>query len=1375
MSKRIFIFLIIFLIVFAFLIFNFRKSKIVKAASTVGTSIAYRAIYLSCQYKSFYANGRFWVFYSDGTNMVYNTSTDGSTWSAPIIARTGITEGRFFSVWFDGTFLHYAFAPSSGVPNTNLSYRRGTPNSNGTITWSAAEQTVKTSNEKTYLPFVSVDSSGYVWIGYMEKAGTDSYPFVIKSSNNDGTWGTITPSYQLSTISADWLVSIIPLTGGKMLAVYSSTLSPVKARRWTGSVWGMEKATVSPTRSSGSYSVVAEGDDTHLLMNTGSAILYTKYSYVSDAWGPEATVQTSALAGAIGWPVLSRNTVNNDLYAFWADYPTADHIYYKKNVAGTWDTNPTDWITETSINNVTTGFYQDYGSKIGLVYTTGSSSPYNVRFEYLSLPPIVITLPATDITSSQATLNGSIDATGGENASERGFDWGTGPYNAPGSPWTETGSFGTGNFSHQITELTPGTTYFFRAKARNSAGWDYGDELSFTTSPAFDFSLSVSPTSGTVSPGNQITTTITATLISGTTQIVSFSASGLPAGANASFNPGNCNPTCTSTMTISTAATTPIGVFPITITGQDGGLTRTTTYTLAVAGLPVGATFLKVIGGSSGDSGDSVTQTTDGGYIVAGYTASYGAGNSDILLSKFDSQGNLSWAKAIGGTGDDSGESVIQTTDGGYIVVGETYSYGAGNGDVFLLKFDSIGNLSWAKTIGRDKEDRGYSVAKTTDGGYIVAGLTYNWGAGLTDVLVMKFDSTGNLSWLRAIGGTNYEFGLSVAQATDGGYIGTGWTMSYGAGGDDILVFKLHSNGDFSWAKTIGGSGNDYSYSVAQATEGYIVAGDTNSYGAGNIDFLLLKLAPTSEFSWAKTIGGSGNDRISKVGWTTDGGYIVSGWTDSWGAGALDTLLLKTDSDGNISNCAPITAVSPTVTTITPGFVSPPPSPTITSPSPTITSPSPIITTFSPNIITQCYVPAISNVSLWAWSENIGWISFNCTDTNSCAISPYGVNIDETTGDFSGYAWSENIGWIKFGEPLKIITENYPTCPSTTCPDGSPSYSARLDSATGKVTGWARACAGTVNGDCNSATRTDGWDGWILLGPIVKNNTDYGVKIDSCISPAPFRNWAWGSEVVGWISFNALNTGSSIDYKVVTTLTVNQKPSVQSGSTIVTGESYCPASPIGQVSIQWTYLDDCDNQAHYNLQVATDSGFTNIILNYDTEALGLPPQGIVPGGTGTSAIRVVPSPTPEEPEIQYTGAQETRYWQVRVKAATGNLDWSNFEEGPSFIIPSHAWPRCDFSWSPQQPSVDEIVSFTDQSTCYDTDGSCDSWSWTFPADWQFEVGSSATSTDPVGKFTTSGGKTVTLTVTDSDGFICSDSKSLNITLPLPEWKEISPF
>jgi len=311
--------------------------------------------------------------------------------------------------------------------------------------------------------------------------------------------------------------------------------------------------------------------------------------------------------------------------------------------------------------------------------------------------------------------------------------------------------------------------------------------------------------------------------------------------------------------------------------------------------------FAKTFGGSDYDAASSVQQTSDGGYIVAGHTGSFGAGNFDVFLLKTDASGNLQWVKTFGGSSSDSAYSVQQTSDGGYIVAGGTYSFGAGIYDVFLLKTDASGNLQWAKTFGGSSNDAARSVQQTSDGGYIVAGWTWSFGAGNSDVFLLKTDATGNLQWAKTFGGSYYDYASSVQQTSDGGYIVVGRTYSFGAGGYDVFLLKTDASGNLQWAKTFGGSSDDYAWSVQQTSDGgYIVAGETRSFGAGSADVFLLKTDALGSLQWAKTFGGSDYDRVYSVQQTSDGGYIVAGGTWSFGAGSYDVFLLKTDASGNL-------------------------------------------------------------------------------------------------------------------------------------------------------------------------------------------------------------------------------------------------------------------------------------------------------------------------------------------------------------------------------------------------------------------------------------------------------------------------------------------
>jgi uncharacterized delta-60 repeat protein len=365
--------------------------------------------------------------------------------------------------------------------------------------------------------------------------------------------------------------------------------------------------------------------------------------------------------------------------------------------------------------------------------------------------------------------------------------------------------------------------------------------------------------------------------------------------------------------------------------------------------------WAKTYRGTDYDGASHVQQTSDGGYIVAGYTYSFGAGDYDIFLIKTDANGNIQWAKTYGGTYDDWAFSVQQTFDGGYIVAGYTYSFGAGSWDIFLIKTDADGNIQWAKTYGGTNWDEARSVQQTSDGGYIVAGLTNSFGAGGSDIFLIKTDANGNIQWAKTYGGTGYgeDEAYSVQQTSDGGYIVAGWTRSFGAGGSDIFLIKTDANGNIQWAKTYRGTYDDWAFSVQQTSDGgYIVAGWTRSFGAGFYDIFLIKTDANGNIQWAKTYGGTNWDEARSVQQTSDGGYIVAGYTYSFGAGSWDIFLIKTDADGNIGSCSIVRSVSPTVTT--PSLTVTTPSPSISSPSFTVNSPSPTVTSPTLTVFEPC-------------------------------------------------------------------------------------------------------------------------------------------------------------------------------------------------------------------------------------------------------------------------------------------------------------------------------------------------------------------------------------------------------------------------------------
>lgn len=305
-------------------------------------------------------------------------------------------------------------------------------------------------------------------------------------------------------------------------------------------------------------------------------------------------------------------------------------------------------------------------------------------------------------------------------------------------------------------------------------------------------------------------------------------------------------------------------------------------------------------GGNNDDEAYSVRQTTDGGYIMAGYTKSSGAGGTDVLLIKTDTAGNAVWNRTFGGAQDDEAYCVQQTTDGGYIVAGATSSFGsAGSRDVWLVKTDSSGVETWRRSLGGFGSDGARFVQQTSDGGYVITGWTYSYGPGsVGNAWLVRTDVSGNALWNRAFGGTDVDRGYCVRQTTDGGYILTGYTSSSGAGLDDMQLIKTDSAGNAEWTKTFGGTGRDYGYEVEQTTDGgYIIAGSTLSFGSGGDDVWLVRTDMNGDQIWSATYGGSSSDVAYSVNQTFDGGYIVTGHTLSYGAGVHDVWLIRIAPD----------------------------------------------------------------------------------------------------------------------------------------------------------------------------------------------------------------------------------------------------------------------------------------------------------------------------------------------------------------------------------------------------------------------------------------------------------------------------------------------
>ena len=348
---------------------------------------------------------------------------------------------------------------------------------------------------------------------------------------------------------------------------------------------------------------------------------------------------------------------------------------------------------------------------------------------------------------------------------------------------------------------------------------------------------------------------------------------------------------------------TPDGGF--VIVGQTNSTFSTSNIDVYIAKIDAAGNlqWTRTVGGLNDDYGYSIATTADGGYIVAGYTTSFGQGNNDIYLIKLDASGNLQWTRTVGGIGDDYAYSVVQTTDGGYAVAGYTNSFGPGASYAYIAKLDGSGNLQWTKAIGGLNYDFGYRIIQTSDGGYAVVGNTED-GPGGRAVYVIKLDSSGNLLWTKIIGGAGWDLGYDIIQTSDGGYAITGHTSPFGQGSADVYVIKLDPLGNIQWTRTIGGTNIDHGYSIIQTSDGgYLIAGRTNSFGYGSYDVYLVKLDASGNLQWTKTIGSTGWEEANSIIKTLDGGYAIAGRTSSFGQGSYDMYVVKLDKNGNIQNC----------------------------------------------------------------------------------------------------------------------------------------------------------------------------------------------------------------------------------------------------------------------------------------------------------------------------------------------------------------------------------------------------------------------------------------------------------------------------------------
>lgn len=310
--------------------------------------------------------------------------------------------------------------------------------------------------------------------------------------------------------------------------------------------------------------------------------------------------------------------------------------------------------------------------------------------------------------------------------------------------------------------------------------------------------------------------------------------------------------------------------------------------------------WTRIFGGDGDDRADYVDHTNDNGFVAAGCSDSFGETGDDIYIVKVDPHGNEEWSRLYRTDVKDRAYCIQQTQDGGYILTGYVGMTVYGNdGEIVLIKLDESGLITWVHRYGGEYYDAGYSVQQTNDLGYIITGTSNSPVFNNHNIVLIKTDSRGTILWRRFFGNLDDEIGESVRQTSDGGYIIAGWKHSNIT--VNMWIIKTDALGNVQWERIIGGSGAEYGYCVRETNDlGFIVAGSTTTWGLGNHTAMLIKLDSFGNTQWTQFYGDIAWDCAKSVRQTKDLGYVFTGITDVCQGGAHDVWIVKTDVLGNI-------------------------------------------------------------------------------------------------------------------------------------------------------------------------------------------------------------------------------------------------------------------------------------------------------------------------------------------------------------------------------------------------------------------------------------------------------------------------------------------
>jgi hypothetical protein len=310
--------------------------------------------------------------------------------------------------------------------------------------------------------------------------------------------------------------------------------------------------------------------------------------------------------------------------------------------------------------------------------------------------------------------------------------------------------------------------------------------------------------------------------------------------------------------------------------------------------------WIKNYGGNKPDFPYHMIPTADGNYFLIGYSQSYGGGDVDIYLLKVDQNGDMIWSKTYGGTGNDFGKDIIQTSDGNYLIVGWSNSPTLADQNANLIKIDPAGTVIWSKMFGGSSDDFGNSVKQCSDGGFIMLGQTFSYGTA-GDAYLVRTDAAGNQIWYKTFGGSQYDEGVYVNAHSDDSFTLLIRDSSNFGQNIDIRITRTDASGNQVWSKVYGSTEKDTPKMIQPTSDGgYIVAGISRSFGWINPDMWILKCNSGGDTTWSKHFGGVNNEHCYVVREQPDGSYIAVGKTASYGPD-MDVIFLKLNSQGNIT------------------------------------------------------------------------------------------------------------------------------------------------------------------------------------------------------------------------------------------------------------------------------------------------------------------------------------------------------------------------------------------------------------------------------------------------------------------------------------------